>query len=142
MRIYATFNGFKNKSDFPFKWINVNGDVGEKLKGLYFSENNEYFSNIKLKIGNRYRLQCKETQHTNILEINNVKQVNKNPRCNIFRRFKDEFHIIGGKYAGKKDKDIKNNELIRYCVWLAKESYNEATIENSLALLKKLNIND
>ena len=139
MVIYATFKGFKNIKylSSKFKWIKVKSEIGDSLEGLYLSNNDFIFGTVTLKFGNRYRLTCNEIEGFNIISITGIKQVNKNPRCDIFRRFKDEFHIIGGKYKGKKDSEINKLKLSQYCIWLARHSTNEVTVTNSLSLLEK-----
>jgi uncharacterized protein (DUF3820 family) len=86
-------------------------------------------------------LVCDEVRNEKIINITQVKKVNKNPRCDIFRKYKDEFHIIRGKHQGKKDIDIPDNEMVEYCIWLAKNTHNEATISNTLQILKKIKTN-
>ena len=140
MTIFATFNGFKNMKNQPslFIWDNLSNELGEPMKGLYLSNKEPIFNKLRLKFGNRYRISCDEIINSGIFNISEVKTINKNPRCGIFRRFKDEFHIIGGKYKGKKDKDVDSLKLTQYCIWLVRNSNNEVTIKNALQILKNL----
>jgi hypothetical protein len=85
------------------------------------------------KLGHRFMVKISDNG------ICETKKVNKNPRCDIFRRFKDDFHIIGGKYKGKKVSELNKLDLNNYCVWLGQHSYNEMTIKNVLTILKKIN---
>lgn len=141
MRMYGTFDGFKNYRNLSskFKWTNVADECGNELKGEFLSNNDEVFKEVKLKFGYRYMMECDMLVGNDITTIKTIRAVNKNPRCDIFRKFKDEFHIIKGKYEGKKDYDIPNGELTSYCIWLARNTNNEATIKNTLEILKRIN---
>lgn len=141
MIVYGTFSGFKNERMSPnkFKWVNLVNEVGEKVNGGFWSEMDVVFGPMKLKMGGRYRLECDLIENRVINNITRVLVVNKNPRCDIFRRFKDEYHIISGKYEGKKVHEIPYDEMSDYCVWLAKHTINEATIKNTLDILKAIN---
>lgn len=139
MVIFATFKGFKNNKNKPkeFRWLNVNNEIGYKIEDNILSNDDLMLASIKLKFGNRYRIVCDNLIDCKIYNIINIKLVNKNPRCDVFRRFKDEFHIISGKYTGRKDEDLNKFKLIPYCLWLAEHSENEATIKNAFLLLEK-----
>ena len=139
MTIYGTFDGFKNNTNEPnqFKWHKMVDELGDVLKGVYISEIEPIFGDKKMNFGNRYRFECEDVTDNKIINITEIKQVNKNPRCDIFRKFKDEYHIIGGKYKGKKNIDISDYDMSMYCIWLAKNTDNEATIKNCLSILNK-----
>lgn len=140
MRIYGTFDGFKNYREAPnkFKWKNVVNEIGEKVNGIYLSEKDLLFGNLKLKFGNRYMLTYETLDGSDLLNVSKMDLVNKNPRCDIFRRYKDEYHIISGKYKGKSSEDLSDYELWVYCLWLANNTINEATITNTLTILKTI----
>lgn len=142
MRIYGTFDGFKNFKVGPNKyiWKNVSDEVGKPIKGVYLSEKDLLFAKIKMKFGNRYMLEFDSLVGNEIMGAENMVLVNKNPRCDIFRKYKDEFHIIGGKYQGKKDFEIPDGDLIKYCLWLAKNTINEASISNAFQVMDKIKI--
>jgi len=137
MVIFGTFKGFKNNdcgtADLIF--TKITNDLGNEVIGLRFYKQNIKSRMIKLKFGNRYLLETDDDDGESIILLRKVK---KNPKCDIVRRFKDEFHFIGGKYQGKKDNEINLIELSRYCIWLGYNSYNEVTIRNSLAILNKI----
>ena len=138
MRIYGTFDGFVNYHQAPnkFKWKNVVNEIGEKM-GDYLSEKDILFKRLRMKFGNRYMLTFESFNEVELFDVTNIKIVNKNPRCDVFRKYKDEYHIISGKYKGKKDFEIADMDLIDYCIWLGGETTNEATIRNALEILKK-----
>lgn len=144
MVIYGTFDGFKNYKNLSskFKWSGLSNEMGNEIKGNYLSHNDKIFKEVRLKIGERYQLECDSLITNQIIEIGKVTKVNKNPRCDLFRRFKDEFHIINGKYQGKKDTDILDYEMSMYCIWVARKTNNEATMKNCLALLEKIQKNE
>jgi len=139
MRIYATFYGFENsKKNFnKFKWKNLVSEIGNTTKKLVTSKNNYLFKNINLKFGDRYMIECGSIYKNNIIEMNNIVKVNKNPRCNIIRKYKNEFHFINGKYKGKSDFEIPKNDLVKYCLWVCKNTINEKTVKNMLEILNK-----
>ena len=138
MVLYSTFKGFNNNPT-QYKWIKSNNELGESMGDELVSNSEVKLMDFKLKFGNRYRVECEKIIGNVVFNIRKIKQVNKNPRCDIFRRFKDEFHMIGGKYKGKKDSDIDSVKMIKYCIWLASNTINEATINNCLLILKKNN---
>jgi hypothetical protein len=139
MRIYGTFDGFVNFHQAPnkFKWKNVVNEVGEKLDGFYLSEKDLLFSRLKMKFGNRYMLTFESLSGEDLIEVDTINLVNKNPRCDVFRKYKDEYHIISGKYKGKKDFELHDIDLVDYCIYLGKNTTNEATIKNILEILNK-----
>ena len=139
MVIYGTFDGFKNYREAPnkFIWKNVVDEMGNPLKGIYLSEKDLILKGIRMTFGNRYKLTGKEIVGNDVLGVSNLTQVNKNPRCDVFRKFKNEYHIISGKYQGKKDFELTDEELIDYWIWLGKNTSNEATIKNILEILNK-----
>ena len=138
MIIYGTFCGFKNykETSNKIKWDNVVDELGKKISGIYLTEKSK-FINKNMKFGDRYQIVTNSIN--GIIEVN---KVNKNPRCDIFRKFKGEFHMIKGKYQGKRDIDIPDDEMARYCIWLAENTHNEVTIRNTLELLKKITDNE
>ena len=140
--IFGTFKGFRNNQDgtTDLKFNNLTNELGEITTGEFLTKQNIVSGIIVLKFGNRYLIKTNNVNNKTPFEITQIKKVNKNPKCGIFRRFKDEFHIISGKYQGRKDKDIPTMELSKYCIWLGHNTYNEATIKNTLALLKKIHI--
>lgn len=139
--LFGTFKKFINNPDGTRKLVlnNLTNDFGDETSGYVHIDNTMVISCMKLKLGNRYMVKYNEIDNFVLKGITQTMGVNKNPRCDIFRRFKDEFHIIGGKYKGKKDRDVDNLDLIKYCIWLGQNTYNEMTIKNVLNLLKKLN---
>jgi hypothetical protein len=140
MVIYGTFDGFKNYREAPnkFIWKNVVDEMGNSLSGIYLSEKDLILKGIRMTFGNRYKLTGKEIVGNDVMGVSHLKQMNKNPRCDVFRKFKDEYHIISGKYQGKKNIDISDYDMSMYCIWLAKNTDNEATITNTLEILKKI----
>jgi hypothetical protein len=140
MTVYGTFDGFKNNRTTAnnFKWHKVVNELGKSMSGDFISEIDPIFGMKKMNFGKRYKLECKVVDGNMIGGITEYKEVNKNPRCDVFRKFKDEFHMISGKYKGKTNKDISDYDLSMYCIWLAKNTDNEATISNTLEILKKI----
>ena len=140
MTIYGTFDGFKNYKEAPnkFIWKNVVDELGNSLNGIYLSEKDLLFQKMRLTFGNRYMITGEDIVGQDVLGVSKMKQVNKNPRCDVFRKFKDEYHMISGKYQGKKSHDISNFSMSLYCIWLCKNTENEATIKNTLEILKKI----
>jgi len=118
MVIYGTFDGFKNYREAPnkFIWKNVVDELGNSLKGIYLSEKDLILRSVRMTFDNRYKLTGTEVLGRNVLGVSNMKQVNKNPRCDIFRKFKDEYHMISGKYKGKKNIDISDMDMSEYCI--------------------------
>lgn len=142
MIIYCTFSGFKNERRSPnkFKWVNLVDEMGNEVKGRFWSKIENVFGPMNLKFGQRYRLVCDSVSDKKIISgITQVTVVNKNPRCDVFRKFKDEYHIISGKYQGQKVHEMSYGDISDYCIWLAKHSSNEATIKNTLDILKNIN---
>lgn len=139
-RIFGTFNGFINHDKIQRKLVfdNLTNELGDKISGKVLIADQMVISCMKLKFGDRYLIKFGSIQDGVLINISETKQINKIVKCDIFRRFKDEFHFIGSKYQGKKDSDLDEAELSNYCIWLARESYNEATIKNCLIILKKL----
>jgi len=144
MTIYGTFDGFKNYKDkaSQLKWSKVTDEVGYDLIGEYYTEEDKAFKNIKLKFGERYMIGCDAINGNNAINVIKIIKVYKNPRCDIFRKFKDEYHIIGGKYQGKKVHEMPKQEMIDYVHWLGSNTQNERTIKNALEILKKLTKNE
>jgi hypothetical protein len=140
MVIYGTFAGFKNTDGEPSKfiWEKLVGETGEETKGNYYSQIEGVFGSRKMKFGERYMINYNIQNNREISNIDSFRLVNKNPKCDIFRKFKHEFHILNGKYKGKKDIDIPDEELASYCIWLATYTNNEATIRNCLNILEKI----
>ena len=137
MVIYGTFCGFKNykETSNKIKWDKIVDELGKDISGVYLTEKSKLFPK-NMRFGDRYRIVT-----NSINGIFEVKKVNKNPKCDIFRKFKDEFHMIAGKYQGKRDIDIPDFDMARYCIWLAKNTHNEATIRNTLQILQKITDN-
>lgn len=135
MVIFGTFKGFRNNSDGMADLIfnNLNNEIGDKLKGQKFYKQNIKSRLTKLKFGKRYAISLNDLN-----TLTQLRRVKTKPKCDIFRRFKDEIHFIGGKFQGKKDNELTMIELSNYCIWLGYNSYNEATIRNSLIILKKI----
>lgn len=135
MRKFGTFKGFRNNDDgtTDLRFNNLTNELGERELGELHHKQNISTKLLNLKFDNRYLI-----EQNDLGDVTKLKLVNKNPKCDIFRRFKDEFHFIGGKYQGKKDKDIDIGQLKKYCIWLGQNTYNEATIKNVLTLLKKI----
>jgi hypothetical protein len=132
MVVFASFKGFENKPR-GLIWGDVKDDMGESIDNI-ITKMNWVTDIIKLKFGNRYKIEMNSTKD----EIIELQRINKTPKCDIFRRFEGEFHMIGGKHQGKKDSDLDKHELNQYCIWLVRNSYNEVTIKNALQILKKL----
>jgi hypothetical protein len=130
MTIFGSFKGFKNQPT-RLVWGDVKNEMGESICD-FDTKKNWATDIVKLKFGNRYKIDF------NGDEIAHVQKINKIAKCEIIRRFKDEFHFIGGKYQGKKDSDLNKCDLNKYCIWLAQNTYNEITIKNVLLILKKL----
>lgn len=144
MRIFATFKGasyllIKGSKDIRLKWDDVSNEMGEQINNSLLSKKNSYLSEINLKVGNRYLLECKEIKINHIQDITFGKTVYKNKRCDLMRKAYNTFHFIKGKYKGMKIDDINHIELHNYMIWLAKNSNNESTIKNCLEVLEIIN---
>ena len=141
MVIYGTFDGFKNYKNGPsqFRWKNVTSEIGSNLPGEFLSNNDKVFKDIKLKFGERYMILCDSITKNTTLDVHQLIKVNKNPRCGIFRKFKNEFHIINGEHKGKKIHEMSKQSAIDYSVWLVKNTNNERTIKNCFEILEHLN---
>lgn len=138
--LFGTFARFINKPDGSRKIVlnKLSDDFGDEVSGYVHIDNTMVISLMELKFGDRYMIKYGDIENFVLKDITQTKKVNKNRRCDVFRRFKDQFHIIGGKYKGKKDNEIDKLELTKYCIWLGQRTYNEMTIKNVLTLLKKL----
>jgi hypothetical protein len=135
MTIFASFKGFKNHDNAPsdLVWGDVKNGLGESVADVISKRN--WTTNITtLKFGSRYRIDIDSMNY----EISKIDKMCKAPKCEVFRRFKTEYHFIGGKHQGKKDSDLEKHELNQYCIWLLKNTYNEVTIKNALQILKEL----
>jgi len=139
-KIFGTFNGFINNTNVQRKLIlgDLVDECGEEISGNVYIENQMVISCMKLNFGDRYLIGFKDIQNGALTSINQTKRLRKRRSCDIFRRFKDEIHFVGGKYQGKKDNDLNKHELNQYCIWLVRSSYNEVTIKNALQILKQL----
>lgn len=139
-RIFGTFDRFINHQTVSRRLVfnNLVNELGEKIDGEVYIDNQMVIACMKLKFGDRYFIKFGDIQDGVLINISETKRINKKVKCDIFRRFKDEMHFIGGKYQGKKDSDLDEAELSDYCIWLARETYNEATIKNCLSILKKI----
>jgi hypothetical protein len=140
MKIFGTFMGFINNTNVKTKLIfgNLVDESGEEISGEVFIDNQMVIACMKLKFGDRYLIGFKNIVNKTLVDINQTKRVRKATKCDIFRRFKDEIHFVGGKHQGKKDSDLDIHELNQYCIWLVRSSYNEVTIKNALQILKNL----
>jgi hypothetical protein len=132
--IFGTVNRYINHDDGTKTLVlnKLTDDFGNVKKGTFKVDNQMTISCMRPKLGHRYMVKISEHG------ICETRKVNKNPRCGIFRRFKDDFHIIGGKHQGKKVSELDRLELTNYCVWLGQHSYNEMTIKNVLTILNNL----
>lgn len=139
-KVFGTFNGFINHDKVQRKIIfdDLTNELGEKISGKLLIADQMVIACMRLKFGDRYLINYQEIEDGVMINVTQTKKVNKNTKCKVFRRFKDEMHFIGGKHQGKKDSDLDEPVLSDYCVWLARNSYNEATIKNCLHILKKL----
>lgn len=133
--IFGTVNKYINHDNGTKTLVlsKLTDDFGNKRKGTFQIDCQMAIYVMNAKLGHRFMIKISENG------ICETRKVNKNPRCGIFRRFKDDFHIIGGKYQGKKVSELDKLELNNYCVWLAQSSYNEMTIKNALTILKRIN---
>jgi len=138
--MFATFDRFINYQTVSRRLVfnNLVNELGEKIDGEVYIDNQMVIAYMKLKFGDRYFIKFGDIQDGVLINISETKHINKKVKCDIFRRFKDEMHFIGGKHQGKKDSDLDEAELSNYCIWLARQSYNEAAIKNCLIILKKL----
>ena len=104
---YATFDGFHNEDgEGKIRWTNVRDEVGNYMKGFFLSEKKPLFKKYKARRGNRYliftsRIVCRE-----FIDIYRIKKVNKNPKCDIFRKANNKYYIVRGKYKGKIGKVV------------------------------------
>lgn len=137
--IFGTFVRFINNPDGSRKIVlnNLSDDFGDKVFGYVHIGDEMVIARLTLKFGDRYMVKYQNMVNKTLTKISHTKKVNKNPRCDIFRRFKSDFHIIGGKYKGKKVSELDKLELNKYCIWLGQHSYNEMTIKNVLTILKR-----
>ena len=139
--IFGTFYKFINNK--PIKrtlaFNEIVNELGEPEVGEVYIDNQTIISSIKLKFQGRYLIKFKTFNDKTLQGVIEVKNVSKSLKCKTFRFFKDEIHIISGKYKGKKNVDLSKNELSKYCIWLARNTYNELTLKNCLKILKLLN---
>lgn len=142
-KIFGTFKGFINNTNVKVKLVfgELVNEYGEDMGDEVYIENQMVIACMKLKFGDRYLIGFKDIVNKGLTDINQTKKIRKVAKCDIFRRFKDELHFVGGKYQGKKDSDLDQRELSRYCIWLARNSYNEVTIKNALQILKQIHEN-
>ena len=133
--IFGTVNRYINHDDGTKTLVlnKLTDDFGNTKKGTFKLNNQMVISTMKPKLGYRYMIKMTDSG------ICETRRVKRNPRCDIFRRFKDDFHIISGKYKGKKVSELDKLKLMNYCIWLGERSYNEMTIKNVLTILKKIN---
>jgi hypothetical protein len=139
-RIFGTFKRFINH-DNGTRTIVFNklvDDFGREIKGERFINNAMVISCMNLKFGDRYMIKYGSVKEGILLDICQTKKVYKNPRCDIFRRFKDEYHIISGRYQGKKHHQLDREDLRKYCLWLGQNTDNEMTIKNVLGILNTI----
>lgn len=138
MVVFGTFKKFINNQDGTRRLVfnKLSDEKGDGFLGEVFIDDMMVISRMKLKFGHRYLIRGSEIKDGVLTGISQTIKVNKNPKCDIFRRFKGDFHIIAGKYAEKKISDLNKLEISNYCIWLASNSYNEMTIKNSLLILK------
>ena len=149
MRIYATYNGTKDiKPEFakegkPGKlqlcWVDVRDECGNEIEDLFSNPANTYKG---IKKGGRYAIDFRSKDFHRIKYPTNVRKINKNLHCKLIRKLGDDFVFIKGKYKTKKVSELvlKNKvELNQYLIWLAENTYNEATIINVLTILEKIN---
>lgn len=141
MRIYSTFDGFKNTSNPTAKliWNNIVDETGKEINGIIFANQNDVFRKYNMKFGNRYLIYFDKIEANHLIGVKKIKLIKKNPTCDIFRKALGEFHIIKGKYKNKKINKIPKKELISYCVWLCENTENEATVRNCLNILNNYN---
>tara|TARA_R110000796_G_scaffold248124_1_gene374522 strand:- start:4555 stop:4989 length:435 start_codon:yes stop_codon:yes gene_type:complete len=139
-RIFGTFDRFVNHKTVARRLVfnNLVNELGDKINGEVYIDNQMVIACLKLKFGDRYLIGFKHIENGVLIDINQTKKLRKVMKCDIFRRFKGEIHFVGGKYQGKKDSDLDEAELSDYCIWLARETYNEITIKTCLQILKKL----
>tara|TARA_R110000851_G_scaffold47424_1_gene115134 strand:- start:76780 stop:77214 length:435 start_codon:yes stop_codon:yes gene_type:complete len=139
-KIFGTFKGFINNTNVKvkLKFGDLVNESGEDIDGEVYIENQMVIACMKLKFGDRYLIGYKDIVDGALTNINHTKKLRKVVKCDIFRRFKDEIHFVGGKYQGKKDSDLEPKEFSRYCIWLVRSSYNEVTIKTALQILKQL----
>tara|TARA_R110000796_G_scaffold215732_3_gene331758 strand:+ start:1875 stop:2300 length:426 start_codon:yes stop_codon:yes gene_type:complete len=136
---YATFDGFHNEDgEGKIRWTNVRDEVGNYMKGFFLSEKKPLFKKYKARRGNRYLIFTSKIECREFLDIYRVKKVNKNPKCDIFRKANNKYYIVRGKYKGKTSEDIDDGDLATYCIWLARRTTNETTIKNALNILKEI----
>lgn len=131
--IFGTANKYINHDDGKKTLVlgNLSDDFGNKKRGVFNIDNQVIIASMKAKLGHRFMVKISDNG------ICETRKVNKNPRCGIFRRFKDDFHIIGGKHQGKKVSELDVTEITNYCLWLGQHTYNEMTIKNVLTILKR-----
>lgn len=144
MRIFATFRGaaYLSKGDkSKTKWSNLSDECGADIEGDFLTQRTAFLDSLKLKVGNRYMLECHSAESNKITTIIAAKNVFKNKRCDVMRKALGTFHFIKGKYKQTKFEEIDSVELTTYMIWLARNSKNEATIKNSLEVLALLNKN-
>lgn len=150
IRVYTTYCGTRDTKPqnatpthgglIKLIWKDVVDDSGEKIIGTFLSNNTKIFKN--LKIGNRYIIECGELGVNHIKAPKSIKWTNKNPKCGLIRKAFGDYTFIKGKYKGRWVKNMSEIELCglhEYLLWLAENTNNEATVINSLCILKKIN---
>jgi len=132
--IFGTVKRYINNKDGTKTLVlnKLTDDFGNNKNGTFEINNQVVIECMNTKLGHRYMVKISDSG------ICQTKKVNKNPKCDIFRRFKDDFHIIGGKHQGKKVSELNKLELRNYCIWLGQNSYNEMTIKNTLTILNEI----
>ena len=116
-------------------------ELGDKMHGEIKIDNTITIVCMDPKVGNRYMIAFKEVGDNTLIDVCETRKLRKVRKCDIFRRYKDGFHFIGGKHQGKKESDLNEAQLNQYCLWLARSSYNENTIKNALTILENIHGN-
>ena len=113
-------------------------ESGDKMDGEFQIDNAITIKCMDPKVGTRYMVAFKEVGKNELVDVCETRKLRKVRKCDIFRRFKDGYHFIGGKHQGKKESDLNEAQLTQYCLWLGRSSYNETTIKNALTILKRV----
>jgi hypothetical protein len=149
MRVYATYSGTKDiRPEFAKEgkagklqlcWTNVRDECGQPIEDVFSNPADTYHG---IKKGGRYVIDFSSRYGNRIKYPKSVKKINKNLHCKLIRKIGDDYIFIKGKFRGKKVSEIiltDKYEFNQYLIWLAENTYNEATIIKVLNILEKIN---
>lgn len=139
-KIFATVKKIGYSGNYATNLVldHLVNEVGDKINGELQIDNAITIICMEPKVGTRYMIAFKEVGNNTLVDVCETRKLRKVRKCDIFRRYKNGYHFIGGKHQGKKESDLNEAQLNQYCLWLARSSYNEITIKNALTILEKI----